>query len=247
VGRESVDVRGNVELPAERTPLRLRTADGLSLLAELATPVGRAPVATIVCLHPLTTLGGSMDSHVYRKAANRLPELAGIAVLRVNLRGAESSHGRSEGEFGGGEEERHDVAAAVEAVRSQALPRPWLVGWSFGAEVVIRHGLEHAEVVGGILLSPPLQRCGDRDLDAWARDGRPLVAVVPEHDDYLPPASARPRFARIPQCTVVAVEGAKHLWLGERATRRALDEIVAAVAPAAHPLPTRWSPTEERA
>ena len=54
-----------------------------------------------------------MDSHVYRKAANRLPALADLAVLRFNTRGTESEQGKSEGEFGGGETERLDVEAAV--------------------------------------------------------------------------------------------------------------------------------------
>ncbi|MFL6136922.1 MAG: alpha/beta hydrolase [Frankiaceae bacterium] len=240
-----VDVRGSAELPAERTPLELRTADGLTLVAELATPAGRPPVATLVCFHPLTVQGGSMDSHLYRKAARRLPALAGIAVLRVNARGAASAHGRSDGAYDGGVGERHDVAAAVDAARRQALPAPWLVGWSFGSELVLRYALEHPEVLGGVLLSPPLRRCGDRELATWAADGRPLLALVPEHDEHLTPAEAAPRFARVPQCELVAVRGAKHLWVGEAHVRRALDEIVARVAPGRAPLPTTWPPPEE--
>ena len=65
-----------------------------------------------------------------------------------------------------------------------------------------------------------------------------MVALVPEHDDYLQPPEARRRFARVPQAEVVGVDGAKHLWVGEPAVRRVLDEIVARVAPDAAPLPT---------
>ena len=39
-----------------------------------------------------------MDSHVFRKAAYRLPALAGIAVLRFNTRGTTSVQGTSEGD-----------------------------------------------------------------------------------------------------------------------------------------------------
>ena len=39
---------------------------------------------------------------------------------------------------------------------------------------------------------------------------------------------------------VVGVEGAKHLWVGEKYVRRALDEIVATVRPGSSPLPTTW-------
>ena len=52
-----------------------------------------------------------MDSHVLRKASYRLPALAGLAVLRFNTRGTSSERGTSEGEFGDGVAERHDVAA----------------------------------------------------------------------------------------------------------------------------------------
>ena len=57
------------------------------------------PVATLVCLHPLPTHGGMMDSHVFRKAACRLPALADLAVLRFNTRGTSSVRGTSEGAF----------------------------------------------------------------------------------------------------------------------------------------------------
>jgi hypothetical protein len=43
----------------------------------------------------------------------------------------------------------------------------------------------------------------------------------------------------VPDATVIAVEGGKHLWVGER-RRRVLTEIVAAVNPDALPLPTEW-------
>src|ERR1700734_2206747 len=99
-------------LPAAREPITLLTADGLTLVGELAHAASRPPVATLICLHPLPTHGGMMDSHVLRKAAYRLPALADLAVLRYNTRGTESEAGRSGGEFGGGETERHDVEAA---------------------------------------------------------------------------------------------------------------------------------------
>jgi uncharacterized protein len=39
---------------------------------------------------------------------------------------------------------------------------------------------------------------------------------------------------------VIAAEGAKHLFVGEKYTHLALSEIVAQVAPSALPLPTQW-------
>jgi uncharacterized protein len=233
------EITAGTVLPAQREPITMLTADGLTLVGELALPVSRPPVATLICLHPLPTQGGMMDSHVLRKASYRLPALADLAVLRFNTRGTSSERGRSAGEFGDGEAERHDVAAAIGYCADRDLPRLWLLGWSFGTELALRWGLD-PDVEGAILLSPPLRRAGDADLDAWARAGKPLLALVPEHDDYLQPPQARERLARVPQAEVVGVPGAKHLWVGERYVRIALDEIVRRVNPAAWPLPAEW-------
>src|SRR5919205_2381794 len=125
-------IRGTSVLPARRQPITLHTADGLALVGELALPASRDPVATLICLHPLPTHGGMMDSHVLRKAAWRLPALADIAVLRFNTRGTSSVRGTSEGAFDGGVGERYDVAAAIEYAEFSELPNIWLLGWSFG-------------------------------------------------------------------------------------------------------------------
>ncbi len=236
------DIRAMTVLPARRTPISLTTEDGLRLIGELALPADRDPAATLVCLHPLPTHGGMMDSHVYRKAANRLPALADVAVLRFNTRGTVSEQGKSEGEFGAGETERYDVAAAVEYAVAAGLPEIWLLGWSFGTELALRWGLLPG-VQGGILLSPPLRRASDADLDAWAAAGRPLTVLVPEFDDYLRPDEARSRFARVPKADVIGVPGAKHLWVGENYVRTVLNEIVRTVNPTAltdGALPTSW-------
>jgi alpha/beta superfamily hydrolase len=237
------DIRSSTVLPARRAPLTLTTADGLRLVGELALPERGAPAGTLVCLHPLPTHGGMMDSHVYRKVAARLPALASLAVLRFNTRGTRSEQGTSEGEFGAGETERLDVEAAVEYARQAGLPNVWLLGWSFGTELALRWGLLPG-VEGAILLSPPLHRAGDADLDAWAASGRPLTVLVPELDDYLRPDEARQRFARVPKAQVTGVDGAKHLWVGENYVRLVLDEIVRTVNPAAlgdaGALPVAW-------
>mgnify|MGYP000400252426 CR=1 FL=1 len=77
----------------------LHTADGLELVGELALPLDRPAVATLVCLHPLPTEGGFMDSHLLKKASYRLPALADLAVLRFNTRGTTSPRGTSQGSF----------------------------------------------------------------------------------------------------------------------------------------------------
>jgi uncharacterized protein len=233
------EIRANTVLPARREPVTLHTTDGLSLIGELALPESNAPIATLIMLHPLPTHGGMMDSHLIRKAANRLPALADLAVLRFNTRGTTSEAGRSEGEFDEGESEQYDVAAALDLVESRDLPAPWLVGWSFGTDLAVRYGCDPS-VIGAVLISPPLRYARDEDLRHWTESGKPLVAIVPEFDDYLRPAEARERFAVVPQAVVFDVPGAKHLFVGY--TETVLDAIVAAVAPARAPLPRHWPP-----
>lgn len=235
----SVEIRSGVELPALRENIELHTDDGFTLVGELAVPETAAPIATLVTLHPLPTGGGFMDSHILRKAAARLPALADIAVLRFNFRGVHSPRGSSEGSFGDGILEQHDLAAAMAFVAERGLPHPWILGWSFGTEVAIRYGLQYP-IDGAILLSPPLKRATDAELAAWAGSGKRLVAVIPEFDDYLRPPEARTRFAVVPEAELVMVEGGKHLWVGEAQTARVLNEIVGRLNPAASPLPTRY-------
>ncbi len=231
-----IEIRSGVELPAIREEIVLTTTDGLNLVGELATPVSAKVASTLVTLHPLPTAGGFMDSHILRKAANRLPALADLAVLRFNTRGTESPRGKSDGAFGEGVTERHDVEAAVKFAEARGLPNIWLLGWSFGTELALKYGADK-DVRGIILLSPPLHRTSEAELSVWANNGKRVVALVPELDDYLVPAEAEQRFKAIPQLELVAVDGAKHLWVGEAATKRVLDEIVKAVNPAAYPLP----------
>jgi alpha/beta superfamily hydrolase len=231
------EIRANTVLPARRERVTLHTADGLALVGELALPEAAPPRATLVTLHPLPTHGGMMDSHLFRKAAYRLPALADLAVLRFNTRGTASEAGRSEGVFGNGDSERYDVAAALDLVEYRDLPSPWLVGWSFGTDLALRHGCDPS-VVGAVLIAPPLRYSTEQDLATWAASGKPVLAIVPELDDYLRPPEARRRFAAVPQAEVVEVKGAKHLLVGY--TEEVLDLIVSAVAPDKGPLPAEW-------
>lgn len=231
------DIRQSTVLPADRRDVVLHTADGLELVGELALPLDRPPVATMVCLHPLPTQGGFMDSHLLRKASYRLPALADLAVLRFNTRGTTSPRGTSQGEFDNAVGEKYDVAAALDLCEAEDLPSIWLVGWSFGTDLALKYGCDPS-VVGAVLISPPLRFSEPADLEQWASSGKPLAAIVPEHDDFLKPAEARERFAAVPQCEVVAVEGAKHLFVGH--TERVLDEVVARLNPPAAPLPRTY-------
>ena len=93
------EIVSNSVLPANRESITLVTQDNLRLVGELALPISVKPKATILLLHPNPTGGGMMDSHLFRKAAWRLPALAEVAILRWNTRGTTSAAGTSQGEY----------------------------------------------------------------------------------------------------------------------------------------------------
>ncbi len=236
---EDEEIRAASVLPAQRVPIDLVTADGLHLVGEAALPAGRPAKATLVCVHPLPTHGGMMDSHVLRKAAWRLPALADIAVIRFNTRGTSSTAGTSEGAFDASEGEGLDLAAAVAWVRAHGLPEPWLLGWSFGTDVVLRHGVA-LDPVGVILLSPPLRYTSQDELARWNERDCPLVCLVPENDDYLRPEAARQEFAIVPRAEIIEGPGMGHLWVGEPAVRTVLAETVARMRPDREAVDWHW-------
>jgi alpha/beta superfamily hydrolase len=232
-------IRPSTTLPAERSIISIPTEDGLNLVGEVASPISGA-VATLLTLHPLPTHGGMMDSHLYKKAANRLPAMANIRIIRFNTRGSESAAGKSEGSFDNGKSEKYDVEGAIRYVKNSFPNQPlWVVGWSFGTDLALQYAKDPA-VFGLILLSPPLRTTTDQDLLFWAEDKRPIVALIPEFDDFLQPEQARVRFSLIPDIQIIAVADGKHLWVGEPAVYRVLTEIVSTINPAALPLPTEY-------
>ena len=232
-------VRSSSVFDSLRTPFHVTTADGIDLIGEVAAPIGPSKGA-ILCLHPLPTAGGMMDSHLYKKAANRLPAMSNITVVRFNTRGTTSETGSSTGDFDNGVAEHFDVEAMLSyCFDTLKLENLWVIGWSFGTDLALQHAKDSRHK-GLILLSPPLRTTTIEQLDYWNTDPRPITALVPELDDYLKPDAARKRFASVSKINIVAIDGAKHLWIGEPAVHRVLSEINSIVTGAETPLPAEF-------
>ena len=232
-------IRPSTVLPAVRTPFIVRTEDGIDLVGEIARAIEQS-TGSILMLHPLPTAGGMMDSHLYKKAANRLPAMSGINVVRFNTRGTTSEAGTSTGHFDNAVSERFDVEAMINYCFDELkLENLWIVGWSFGTDLALKFGHDKRHK-GLILLSPPLRFSTEEDLQWWGTDGRPVIALVPEHDEYLKPEEAIKRFAALKQISIIAVEDAKHLWVGEPSVHRVLTEITKLIAPDQLPLPQEF-------
>jgi alpha/beta superfamily hydrolase len=189
-------------------------------------------------LHPNPSGGGMMDSHIYKKAANRLPAMAGIQIIRFNTRGTTSEAGKSEGEYDHGKSEKLDVLAALDYCFGQLKVKDLhVIGWSFGTELALQYARDE-RIKELILLSPPMLSTTDEDLNFWIKDGRPITALIPEFDDYLKPDAAKLKFSKVKNLKQIDVNGAKHLLVGEPMVHLVLTEIVKVIAPSRLPLPT---------
>jgi alpha-beta hydrolase superfamily lysophospholipase len=122
----------------------LRTQDGLELPARWWHAEG--PRAIVVLVHGFTA---SKDDPAVGAVAERL-QAAGYDVISYDARG----HGAAAGLSTLGDMERHDVAAAVGAVRSIGLPIV-LLGASMGAIAVLRHAAEGQGLAGIVTVSAP--------------------------------------------------------------------------------------------
>lgn len=229
-------LRPSSVLPSRRSAHTVKTADGIELVVEVAAPENPSRGALLMC-HPNPTGGGMMDSHVYKKAANRLPTLADLTIVRFNTRGTSSEQGTSTGKYDKTKSERFDIEAMLKfCLDDLKLENLWVVGWSFGTELTLKYAKD-PRVKGIFLLSPPLMYTTEDELKFWAKDGRPVISLVPEHDEYLSPEAARQKFAVIPQIEIIEGVNMKHLWLGEPSVQFVHGQIVKKVVPEKYPLP----------
>ena len=153
--------------------------DGVQLRADLARVDGAA--AGVVLTHPHPLYGGDRFNPIVDTLFGMLPA-AGLSTIRFDFRGVNES----EGTHDDGDSERLDVAAAVELLAFVDPDAPvWLVGYSFGALVALN--VVDPRVVGWIAIAPPLAAFPGRTLAAT--DHRPKLLLVPQHDQYSPPAT----------------------------------------------------------
>ena len=86
-----------------------------------------------------------------------------------------------------------------------------LAGWSFGADTSLAVGDERVD--GWCCVAPPLRMVAGEDMVA-AQDPRPKLLVVPEHDQFRPPDSAREATADWKNTRIEVVPGADHFLVG---------------------------------
>ncbi len=138
-----------------------------------------------VLTHPHPLYGGSMDNNVVLAARAACEEL-GLGALRFNFRGV----GRSGGEHGGGKAEVADLRGAVSFLRSRGPDDApcHVVGYSFGASVVVRACMAGLEPTTLTLISPPVDFMNFNHLRLPAC---PVLVVVGDLDDFCSESSLR--------------------------------------------------------
>ena len=179
---------------------------GLLLEGKLALPAGSRDAA-VLC-HPHPQFGGSMDNNVVIAVASGLRG-AGLATLRFNFRGV----GASQGRYGNMVGEVVDTLAAVAFLREQAgLEHIAVVGYSFGAAVGLRAGLDAAGVDRLVAIAPPIAMFDAAFLRGCSK---PLLFVAGTDDPFCPEGVLEQTARELTlRAEIVRLRGADHFFFG---------------------------------
>jgi len=185
-------------------------SEDLTLEGLLAMP-DKPAGAGVVC-HPHPQYGGSMYNNVVEAILEALWGLD-YATLRFNFRGV----GMSEGAFAGGVGEAADAVAALKflAARQPVAGSMLLAGYSFGAAVGLRAGLDLAEVGTLIAVAPAI---GMADLSFVVGTEKRVILVAGDRDPYCPVAQIRSLHKQLTGPSAIKlIAGADHFFAGYEA------------------------------
>jgi uncharacterized protein len=136
----------------------------------------------------------------------------GLAAMRFDFRGV----GESTGTHDEGRGERDDVRAVIAWLRERLAEQGTadvpvlLAGWSFGADVILA---VDEDCAGWFAVAAPLAIVPIDEMAAPAA-AAPKLLVVPEHDQFRSPASAREVTAGWQATNIDVVTGADHFLAG---------------------------------
>ena len=184
--------------------------DDIVLEGTLSKPDGDGSYAGVVICHPHPLYGGDMYNNVveavYQELANR-----SIIALRFNFRGVGSSGGSADDSSGNVD----DVGAAIDyllTVDGADADRIGLVGYSYGAAMVLRYAPNDERVKAIATISPAMTPIGS---DPILKYDKPKYFISGERDgvvplnkfQYLVDKVAEPKSYRI-------AAGVDHFWAG---------------------------------
>ena len=138
-------------------------------------------IQALIVSHPHPVIGGNMDNPVV-KAICQTADEHGLATLRFNFRGV----GNSEGEFSNGIGEREDLKAALNVLKHWPEMRGVsisLIGYSFGAGVILSGLRKCKEARSLVLVAPPISSVRNSYIKS---DKRPKLFLVGQQDRICP-------------------------------------------------------------
>ena len=155
--------------------------------------VAEEATALAVLLHPHPQFGGNRFHPFIEALFRRLPEI-GVTAIRFDFSSAELSVATEE------------VVASLDegSTRWPELP-VFLVGYSFGAGVAA--GVDDERIAGWYLLAAPVAMLAGSSIGP---DPRPKRIVVPEFDQFSPPAEVEHLVTGWETTTVATVPNADH-------------------------------------
>ena len=183
---------------------------------------GKRPGA-VLC-HPHSLYGGSMEVPLVVAIAEELAQ-RGVVALRFNFRGV----GRSQGYYADGEGEMADVAGALDFLEEQESvdkERLYLVGYSFGAGVGLRHAEQDPRIAAVAVVAPYLENPGESLLRSYTKS---KLFLAGEGDTVCPTEWLRAFVASLPGPKELCIlPGTDHFFWGrEREVARIVGEFIA--------------------
>jgi len=206
-----------------------REASPIQLEGILHLPAGKegkGPGA-VIC-HPHSLYGGSMEVPLVVAIAQELAQ-RGVVALRFNFRGV----GRSQGAYADGEGEMADVAGSLDFLEGQESvdsERLYLVGYSFGAGVGLRHHAENDPRIAAVaVVAPYVENPSESLLRSYTN---PKLFLAGEDDTVCPIEWLRAFVAPLPEPKEMRIlTGTDHFFWGrEREVAEIVGEFIASLS-----------------
>jgi alpha/beta superfamily hydrolase len=202
-------------------------ASPIQLEGILHLPAGeeRKGPGAVIC-HPHSLYGGSMGVPLVVAIAKELAQ-RGVVALRFNFRGV----GRSQGTYADGEGEMADVAGALDFLEEQASvdrERLYLVGYSFGAGVGLRHAENDPRIAAVAVVAPYVENPSESLLRSYTQ---PKLFLVGEGDTVCPVERLQALVDSLTEPKELRIlPGTDHFFWGrERAVAKIVGEFIASL------------------
>jgi alpha/beta superfamily hydrolase len=204
-----------------------REASPIQLEGILHLPAGQEgkESGAVIC-HPHSLYGGSMGVPLVVAIAEELAQ-RGVVALRFNFRGV----GHSQGTYADGEGEIADVAGALdflESLERVESGRLYLVGYSFGAGVGLRHAENDPRIAAVAVVAPYVENPSESLLRSYTK---PKLFLAGEGDTVCPIEWLRAFVAPLPEPKELRVlPGTDHFFWGrEREVAGIVGEFIASL------------------